>query len=554
MATRRIHTNSETCVRVAVYARFSCDKQRDESIEDQLYEAERYCEKHGYMIVSVYTDYAISGRSDDRPQFLSMIEDAKAGAFDVVLVWKMDRFARNMQDQFFHEKILNDCGVRLESVKENIAGNGIEASMSKGMHAIFAQIRSQQSAEDTMRGMVGKARKCQYLGYQWLGYTHDGDTITLDPATEGIAKAIHDRYLAGDAIKDIVQWLNSQGVTNRNGDQVGYQFVTGILKNWAYAGVYTWGKQKDDSGKLILDAYGLPIPLVRVENGIPAIVSQDVKERCLNRLGFRKHTNAKADYALSGKLFCSKCGHAMHGEMCRNKYGVECFRYVCRNKRRACTGVYWKDDVEHAIASSIRHALEDPALVEAIAETFAKYQESKRPTVSIEAAQADIKSLKRQRANLVKAVEDGMPFEHVKDRLEKIDAQQAGIERKIADLERTRNEITKADVLMMLSAIVDGARTDAEILSAFVYQARIYGDSAVAVLNLTDHETTPYEIDCAIRKLETAGKPTVSSIVSLVPPINRKTNHYAPVIYTDEGVPVILLENGIGFVVSLKAA
>lgn len=505
--------------RVAVYARFSCDKQRDESIEDQLYEAERYCEKRSYEIVRAYTDYAVTGRSDDRPQFLQMIADAKAGAFDVVLVWKMDRFARNMQDQFFHEKVLNDCGVLIESVKENITGNGIEASMSKGMHAIFAQVRSQQSAEDTMRGMLGKARKCQYLGYQWLGYSHDGDKITLDPSTADIAKAVHDRYLEGSAVKDIVEWLNGQGVRNRNGDYVGYQFVTGILKNWAYAGVYTWGKQKDERGNVILDAYGASVPLVRVDGGIPAIVSQDVKERCLERLGFHKHARAKIDYTLSGKLFCSKCGHPMHGEVCTNKYGVSRHRYVCRDKRRACMGVYWKEDIEHAVASSVRAALEDPALVELIAETFASYRDKRRPTASIEAARVDLKSVKRQRANLIKAVEDGMPYAHVKDRIEKLDAQQAGIEHKIADLEKSRTEITKADVLDMLSLIADGARSDAEILKAFIYQVRLYGDCAVAVLNLTDRKTTSYEIDCAIRKtLETAVQTTVSSDVPLVPP------------------------------------
>ena len=95
MTTRKSNTFIDTKTRVAVYARFSCDKQRDESIEDQVNEAQKYCIEHGYVIVNVYPDYAISGRSDERPQFLQMIEDAKKGMFDTVLVWKMDRFASN---------------------------------------------------------------------------------------------------------------------------------------------------------------------------------------------------------------------------------------------------------------------------------------------------------------------------------------------------------------------------------------------------------------------------------------------------------------------------
>ena len=234
MTRTKHHAIPQNRMRVAVYARFSCDKQRDASIEDQVNEAQRYCESHDYEIVQVYADYAISGRSDDRPQFLQMIEDACNGVFDIVLVWKIDRFARNMQDQYYYEKLINDAGVTLESVKENIAGNVIEASMSKGMLAIFAQLRSQQGSEDVMRGMLGKAQKCQYLGYQWLGYTHDGDEIVLDPVTADIARDIHLRYLAGDPIIDIVAWINSQGITNRNGGPVGKTYVTGILKNRVY--------------------------------------------------------------------------------------------------------------------------------------------------------------------------------------------------------------------------------------------------------------------------------------------------------------------------------
>lgn len=116
-------------IRCAFYARFSCDKQRDASIEDQLYACNIYAEKHGYKVVAQYCDYAMTGRSDDRPQFLQMIEDAKQGAFDVIVVWKMNRFARNIEEQYYYEHVLRiTSGVTFESTKENIVGNSIEAT------------------------------------------------------------------------------------------------------------------------------------------------------------------------------------------------------------------------------------------------------------------------------------------------------------------------------------------------------------------------------------------------------------------------------------------
>lgn len=555
MVEQGYHTDSEIKTRVAVYARFSCDKQRDASIDDQVFEAKRYCEQHGYEIANVYADYAISGRSDDRPQFLSMIEDAKTGAFDTVLVWAMDRFARNMQDQFYYEKIINDAGVRLESIKENISGNGIEASMSKGMHAIFAQIRSQTSAEDTMRGMVGKARKCQYLGYQWLGYTHDGDTITLDSATAPLAREVHSRYLAGEPIKDIVAYLNANGVHGRNGKPVGYQFVTGCLKNWAYAGVYTWGKMKDERGKVLLDAEGEPVPLVRVENGIPAIVTVDEKQECLRRLHFRKHRNGKADYILSGKLFCTKCDNPLHGETCKSATGKMYFRYCCPQRRRACTGIFWKDKLERDIADAIRSELADKDTIEQIADRFLAWRHKAKSKASVEAARADLKSIIKQRNNLVKAVEDGMPYKHVKDKLEKLDAKQAGVLRKIAELERMDIEITREEVVGMLSAIsVDGFQSDEEILKGFVSQVWLFEDHALAVLNFMGRLSTPHEIKAAYKKHELAGQAASSCDLSLVPPSKSETKQRHHVNNPSLSTQVILLESGLGIVVSLKAA
>jgi DNA invertase Pin-like site-specific DNA recombinase len=555
MARTHHHTVSEIKTRVAVYARFSCDKQRDASIEDQVNEAQRYCDERGYEIVKVYPDYAISGRSDDRPQFLQMIEDAKSGAFDTVLVWKMDRFARNMQDQYYYEKLINDAGVRLESVKEHISGNSIEASMSKGMLAIFAQIRSQQSAEDTMRGMLGKARKCQYLGVHWFGYTHDGDTITLDPIEAPIAREIHDRYLKGTSQKDIVEWLRSKDVRGASGKPVGNTFVTGILKNDVYAGVYTWGKVKDERGNVVLDQDGKPIPLVRVEGGVPAIVTMEEKEACLRRLQYRKHANAKADFMLSGKLYCSDCGLPMHGETCTNHDGIVFYRYCCQGRRKACNGVFWKERTEEAIAKTIRQLLTRKDVLELIADGFERYKSRKKPQASIDAVKADMKSIAKQRDNLIKAVQDGMPYAHVKEKMEQLDAQQASDEKRLADLERSQCEITRADVLQFLALVADGMRTDEELLKAFVSQVWVNGDRAIAVMNFNGKQTTPYEVECLIKeKHEPAGQEQVRATSLWLPQDGDKTNQKRAENTLIAGTPIVLLESGIGVMISLNAA
>jgi DNA invertase Pin-like site-specific DNA recombinase len=362
--------------RVAVYARFSCDKQRDASIDDQLYEANRYCERHdGYAIVATYADYAMSGRSDDRPQFLRMMEDAKAGRFDVILVWKMDRFARNMEDHFFHEHELTEAGVRLESVRENISGDSIEATSNKALVALFAQIRSQSSAEDAIRGMTGKARKCQYLGYRVFGYGHEGDEITVDEAQAEVVRRIHREFLAGHSVNQIARELVDEGFRKPNGKPASYGFVWSVLKTRKNAGLYTWGQRKDEDGRVVTDADGNPVPLISVAGGMPAIVSMEEKEECLRRIGYNRRGAADhVNYILSGRIWCASCGNPMHCEASHSK-GRTYRRYVCKGKRHACFAQSSQPLIDATVVSAVRSVMGDEGLCKRLCDLRMEYQE-----------------------------------------------------------------------------------------------------------------------------------------------------------------------------------
>lgn len=104
-----------------IYARYSSDSQRDESIEGQLRECKEYAEKKGYTIVNTYADRAISGKkADNRPQFMQMIADSKQCQFDTVIVWKIDRFSRDKYDSVFYKNTLKKNGVSVISATEPI--------------------------------------------------------------------------------------------------------------------------------------------------------------------------------------------------------------------------------------------------------------------------------------------------------------------------------------------------------------------------------------------------------------------------------------------------
>lgn len=108
-------------MKAVIYARYSSDSQREESIEGQLRECKEYAERNGITVLSTYIDRALSAKTDNRPDFQRMIKDSAKGLFDIVLVWKLDRFARNRYDSAHYKAILKKNGVKVVSAKEAIA-------------------------------------------------------------------------------------------------------------------------------------------------------------------------------------------------------------------------------------------------------------------------------------------------------------------------------------------------------------------------------------------------------------------------------------------------
>lgn len=108
-------------IRAVIYTRFSSHKQNTTSTTAQLNECRAFAERNGYYIVGEYIDESISGKSDDRPEFLRMIEDSSKGKFDRIIVYQLDRFARNRYDSANYKAKLKRNGVRVLSAKENIS-------------------------------------------------------------------------------------------------------------------------------------------------------------------------------------------------------------------------------------------------------------------------------------------------------------------------------------------------------------------------------------------------------------------------------------------------
>ena len=158
-----------------IYARYSSDKQRDESIEGQIRECKAYAEREGIIITHIYTDRALSARTDHRPEFRQMIDDAKKHNFEYVIVYQLDRFSRSREDSALYKAVLKRNGVKVISAKENISSDPagiILESVLEGM----AEYYSAELAQKVRRGMTDNALNGKMNGTPTpLGYDKTKD-------------------------------------------------------------------------------------------------------------------------------------------------------------------------------------------------------------------------------------------------------------------------------------------------------------------------------------------------------------------------------------------
>lgn len=198
-----------------IYARYSSDNQREESIEGQLRECKEYADQNGITVVRTYIDRALSAKTDSRPQFQQMIHDSATHTFEAVLVWKLDRFSRNRYDSAHYKRILKNNRVHVVSVTEPIS-NTPEGIMLESLLEGMAEYYSAELAEKVSRGHKENALKAKFNGGPVpLGYRIDSEHhYQIDPTTAPVVQEAFQRYAAGESIRSIIESLNARGIRN----------------------------------------------------------------------------------------------------------------------------------------------------------------------------------------------------------------------------------------------------------------------------------------------------------------------------------------------------
>ncbi len=467
-------------MRGVIYARYSSDNQREESIEGQIRENTAFADKNGIEIVGTYIDRALSAKTDNRPEFQRMIKDSAKKNFDVVIVWKLDRFSRNRYDSAKYKLMLKKNGVRVVSATEVIAEGSIGIiveSLLEGM----AEYYSADLAEKVSRGMTENALKCRFNGGTIpFGYMIDEDqNYQINPAQAPLVIEMFRRYAGGESITEIIEDLNARGIRTSKGNRFNKNSLARIFSNRKYIGEYSYND-------------------VVFHDAIPVIVSKDIFDRVSVRMAQNKHATGKAKaperYLLTTKLFCGSCNSMFVGDSANKPNGVIYRYYKCASaKRHECDRkAIRKEWIEDLVIQKITSWLQDDKMISDMADdVMALLNEGNEMLPALEAQLKDVQS---SIANIMKAIEKGVVTRTTKSRLEELEAEEEKITKSIKIEESKIPTITKDFILFTLNKFrtldLKVEKNKERLIDGLVKAIFVYDDYIKVLLTFDDSPIT----------------------------------------------------------------
>lgn len=465
-------------MKAVIYARYSSDNQREESIEGQVRECLAFAERKGYTVIKTYADRAISGkRADNRPEFQQMISDSAKGEFDVIIVWKIDRFSRDKYDSVIYKSKLNKNGVCVISATEPI-DDSPEGKLMESIFEGFSEYYIKDLAQKTSRGMTENVLKGKFNGGAVpYGYMIDSNRqFQINPATAPIVEDIFKRYASGEEIRSIIDDLQAKGL-DKNGKPFTYHFINGMLKNRRYIGEYSF---KD---------------IVNTE-AIPPIVTVELFERCQQRIEANKHKPAsfravEEKYFLTGKIFCGYCGDTMSGVSGTGRNEIYRYYQCMSSKKRRChKRIIKKDFIENIVISAAMSIFSDNRLIDRIVDTCFSLQNTE--SAELPALRKQLKKVNKEIENVMAAIKSGIVTKTTKSTLENLEQEQEKMETAIA-LERLRRPVISKEQIrfwLMKFSKTDFSNQEQKqrLIDVFVNSVHVYDDKAVVLLNYRDGE------------------------------------------------------------------
>lgn len=451
-----------------IYARYSSHNQREESIEQQIDECMAFASANNLNVIEIYSDKAISGKTDRRTSFQRLLRDAEKRKFQVVIAYKSNRIARNMLTALQYEAKLDGFGIKTLYAKEEFGDTAAGRFALRTMMNVN-QFYSENMAEDIRRGMMDNAAACKSNGHFPFGYVRGEDgKFAIEKTEAAIVKEVFEKVLSGVSFADIANDLNARGIKTKRGNRWNKNSFHRMLRNESYIGVFRYAD-------------------IIVPNGIPPIISKEVFESMQQHLQTKKNPQGRhrenGDYLLTGKLYCGYCQSYMVGASGTGKHGELHYYYICQQKRKdhSCNKENVRRDwIERRIAELSKATVLRDDVIEWIAENAVSFQQQARRSSGIAILEQELADNHKVQKNIMSAIEAGIFTVTTKDRLLEVEANISKLEKELA-LEKARNvPIEKERIIYALEKFRHGDVNDKgfqkKLIDTFVRAVYLFDD------------------------------------------------------------------------------
>ncbi|MDM0700913.1 recombinase family protein [Clostridium perfringens] len=310
---------------IAIYCRVSTEEQSEKgySIDEQERLLEEWCKKMGYVIYKCYSDRGISGKNiKDRPALKELLSDAKAGKFDMVISWKINRVSRKLEDVLKIVNLLEKNNITFKSYSEPFETDTPAGRMQFQMMALIGEFERGTIAQNVKMGMIAKAKSGNWCGGRVLGYDlvpnnspeeekKGKNKLEINEKEAEIVRFIFNEYSKGKGYKAITNKMNKLGYKTKKGNNFSVGSIRDILTNPVYIGEIRYNVRQNWSEKRRRNINPNPI---RVKGKHEAIIDRELWDKVQLILESKKGKPSRiydGEYPLTGILRCPKCGAGM---------------------------------------------------------------------------------------------------------------------------------------------------------------------------------------------------------------------------------------------------
>lgn len=465
-----------------IYARYSSDKQTDQSIEGQLRVCNEYAERNGLTVVDTYIDRATTGTNDNRPAFQKMLADSdKPVIWDIVLVYAIDRFGRNAIEIAMNKQRLEKNGKTLISATQRTSDNidgtkNLDGILLENVYIGLAEYFSAELAQKVSRGLRENREKGFYTGgTMTYGYKVKDKKVYVDEDQANIVREIFTLYANGHMAREIADRLNNSGITY-NGKKFLQNAIYNMLHNKKYIGRY------EVNGEVYTNIF-------------PQLIDDALFDAVQRRLEHNKlgQKSRNTNFLLKGKIVCGYCGKNINGDSGTSHTGKVSYYYKCVNKKKnkdnCHKAVVRKDYLENIVLDMAMEIFTSQVDLDLICDEIIRVNQKSiadHSTLNIlleQKAQAE-----KSMANVMKAIEEGIIYDVTKNRVKELQNQLDDLSAKIlVEQHKQENGITREEAMEYLTSGVRDLSPQL-LIDLMVNKIELFDDEIIVWFNYSNKQ------------------------------------------------------------------